>query len=654
MSQSSPARVLRRALPVLVAACAFAAFLPTAAFADAPGAFVNDVTVTGPSTATVTGSVNPGGESTTYDVGYDLTSSAWCQDDGQSGSPANSTTPQTLGFTDTDDHDVSVDLIGLTPGTRYCAALIATNTTSTVTAFPATFGAGLPVASTDDASPTGASTATVDGEVNPGGQATTYLAEYDLDSSDWCESGGSSGTPQFSTQSQSLGFTDTSFHQVSIDLTGLIVGDDYCVDIVATNSSGSADGGQQFFEGPTPFAFTDDVTPTGPTTARVDGDIDPAGEATTYFAAYGPESSEWCQSGGATGLPATATNPQPLAFTDIDDHSVSVDLTGLSGATTYCAELFALNAQGLQDGGQIQFTTPTGPPTVTTGSATQVSANAANVAGTVNPNGLATTWHFEYGATTAYGSATPSQSAVTDSTTQAESAMLVGLAAHTTYHYRLVGTNSAGTTAGPDRTVTTSSPPTVSTNRATELRATKAMIHGTVNPNGMATTVHFDYGKTSHYGASTKPGSAGSGSTAVTATSTLVGLSPNTTYHYRLVATNAAGTTDGTDRTFKTSAPGPTLSHVALASPKFSASTGTKLRFTLSERARLTIAIKPKAAGHKAKVITLKFVGGKGRDSHRLTVPNLRPGSYTATITARDAAGRASKPATFKFTITGP
>ena len=151
--------------------------------------------------------------------------------------------------------------------------------------------------------------------------------------------------PWFSTHAQSLGFTDTDFHDVSLDLTGLIVGNDYCVDLVATSSSGSADGGQQFLEGATAFAFTDDVTPTGATTATVAGDIDPAGEATTYFVAYGLASSEWCQSGGTTGLPATATNPQPLGFTDIGGHSVSVTLTGLSGATTYCADLIALNTR---------------------------------------------------------------------------------------------------------------------------------------------------------------------------------------------------------------------------------------------------------------------------------------------------------------------
>ena len=651
MSQSNPAGVMPRVLLALAAACAFAAFLPSVAFADPPTASFGSVTLTGASTATIAGSVNPGGESTSYDVGYDLASSDWCEADGQSGSPANSTAPQTLGFTDTADHDVSVDLTGLTPGVQYCAALIATNSTSTVTSFSTTFGAGLPAASTDDAFATAASTATVDGEVNPSGQATAYMVEYDLASSDWCQDG--SGTPQFSTQSQPLGFTDTAFHEVSLDLTGLIAGNDYCVDLVATNASGSADGGQQFLEGATPFASTDAVTPTGATMATVIGDIDPAGEATTYIVAYGLVSSEWCQSEGESGSPATTTSPQPLGSTDLNDHSVAVTLTGLSGATTYCADLIALTPQGPQDGGQLQFTTPTGAPTVTTGSATQVSTIAANVAGTVNPNGLATTWHFEYGTTAKYGAATTSQSAVPDSTTQAENTMLVGLAASTTYHYRLVGRNAGGTTDGPDRTFTTSNPPSVTTDAATNVSAANAMIHGTVNPNGMPATVHFEYGTTPHYGSSTKVVSAGSGSTARTVVSALTRLSPNTTYHYRLVATSAAGATDGSDRTFKTSALRPSLSHVALASSKFSASVGTRLRFTLSERARITIRIKSAAASHKAKGATLRFAGAKGRNTHRFTDPHLRPGKYTATMTARDTAGRASKAATFRFTIQG-
>ena len=149
------------------------------------------------------------------------------------------------------------------------------------------------------------------------------------------------------------------------------------------------------------------------------------------------------------------------------------------------------------------------------------------------------------------------------------------------------------------------------------MSATKATIHGTVNPNGLATTVHFDYGKTSSYGSSTQIASAGSSSGTQAVMSALAGLPPSTTYHYRLVATNAAGTRDGADRTFKTSAHTrpPTLSHVTLASSKFSAGAGTRLRFTLSERARITVVIRTKVVGHNAKsvnVATLEIRGAQG------------------------------------------
>jgi hypothetical protein len=664
MSHSNSAWALRRALPALAAVCAFAAFLPSAAFADVPSATTTDVTVTGASTATVDGSVNPGGEATTYDVGYDLASSDWCQNDGQTGSPGNSTTSQQLGFTDTTDHGVSIDLTGLTPGTEYCAAVIASNNSGTVTSFPVTFG-GPPVASTNDAFPTGATTATVEASVNPSGLATTYVVEYDVASSDWCQTG--SGTPQFSTQPQSLGFTDTNFHDVSVNLIGLTPGTGYCADLVATNSSGRADGGQVFLPAALPNVFIDTLSNTA-TTAVVAGSVNPVGQTTSYRVEYALASSQWCSTFGQSGAPSNSTAPQPLGFTDLNDHAVSVTITGLTPATAYCADLVATNASGSGDSGTFDFTTNAAAPTVTLGQATAVGSTQATLTGTVNPSGLATTWHFEYGTTTNYGSSTPSNGAGSGAIAQSESVTIASLSPHATYHYRLVAGNLKGTTDSPDRTFTTSSvpiAPTVTTDVATNVSATGAMIHGTVNPNGLATTVHFEYGKTTSYGSSTQLASAGSGTTARAALSTLAGLSPNTTYHYRLVATSAAGTTDGSDRTFMTSArtrpptPSartrpPTLSHVALASSKFSARAGTRIRFTLSERARITIVITTKIAGHKrkpVKVATLRFAGAKGRNTHRFKDPNLRPGHYTATITARDTAGRASKPATLRFTI---
>jgi hypothetical protein len=97
--------------------------------------------------------------------------------------------------------------------------------------------------------------------------------------------------------------------------------------------------------------------------------------------------------------------------------------------------------------------------------------------------------------------------------------------------------------------------PGVSTTAARSVTSTSATLTGTVNPNGEATTYHFDYGPTKSYGSSTPnqgPTGATKGNIAVQAA--VGSLSPGSTYHYRLVATNASGTKTGGDKTFKTPA----------------------------------------------------------------------------------------------------
>jgi hypothetical protein len=78
---------------------------------------------------------------------------------------------------------------------------------------------------------------------------------------------------------------------------------------------------------------------------------------------------------------------------------------------------------------------------------------------------------------------------------------------------------------------------------------TSALVNGTVNPEGQATTYYFQYGTTTAYGLQSSPTNAGSGTGNVAVHSTLTGLSTGTTYHYRLAAQNAAGTSYGADQT---------------------------------------------------------------------------------------------------------
>jgi hypothetical protein len=193
------------------------------------------------------------------------------------------------------------------------------------------------------------------------------------------------------------------------------------------------------------------------------------------------------------------------------------------------------------------------PPVVTTNAATSVASNSATLKGTVNPGGCNTTVHFQYGTTTNYGHNTASQTK-TGNTNQNVSANIGGLTASTTYHFRTVATNSGGTRYGADKTFTTLSatgPPVVITNPATNVTSVSARLNGAVNPHGLSTTVHFQYGTTTGYG-STTASQTKTGDTYQYVTATINDLSASTTYHFRLVGTNTGGTRYGVDRTFRT------------------------------------------------------------------------------------------------------
>lgn len=95
-------------------------------------------------------------------------------------------------------------------------------------------------------------------------------------------------------------------------------------------------------------------------------------------------------------------------------------------------------------------------PTTTTGNANSITQTSAKLHGTVKPNNEATTWHFEYGTTTAYGTVTPEQGPIpAGSGKTAVAADVSALAPGTVYHYRLVATNPSGSIPGKDRTFTT-------------------------------------------------------------------------------------------------------------------------------------------------------------------------------------------------------
>lgn len=116
---------------------------------------------------------------------------------------------------------------------------------------------------------------------------------------------------------------------------------------------------------------------------------------------------------------------------------------------TFTVSGFTWNMSGTSGGQQA--------PAVVTSAATSVTSSGATLNGTVNPEGADASYQFDYGTTSSYGSSTTAADAGSGTTAVSESAALTGLAAGTTYHYRIEATSSAGTTLGGDQSFTTSS-----------------------------------------------------------------------------------------------------------------------------------------------------------------------------------------------------
>ena len=195
----------------------------------------------------------------------------------------------------------------------------------------------------------------------------------------------------------------------------------------------------------------------------------------------------------------------------------------------------------------------TGPPVAITNPATLIASFSAKLNGSVNPHGLTTSVYFQYGTTNSYGLTTAPQSH-TGNTSLNISAHISGLTASTTYHFRIVTTNSAGTRYGSDRTFTTLPPigfPIVTTKPATNVATSAATLNGLLDPHGLTTSVYFQYGTTTNYGRTTAVQSH-TGNTFRNIAANIGGLAGNTTYHFRIVATNSVGTRYGSDRTFTT------------------------------------------------------------------------------------------------------
>jgi hypothetical protein len=383
--------------------------------------------------------------------------------------------------------------------------------------------------------------AVLPGTINGDGEPAGYRFQY-----------GQTEALGSETETKASGTTGEA--SVTGEVTGLQAGTTYLFRIVGENENGSNVGVIREFttlsavEG----VATGPVTGLEPEAATVTGTLTPGGVDAHYYFQWGTTTGY----ANATPLP-----PGTDAGAGAEAVHAEASLTGLVPNTTYHYRVVAQNSYGVTYGQDMVFTTP-GPPRITVEPVSPVSQSGATLHAQVNPDQLETSYRFEYGQTTSYESKTTDTGIGAGSTFQPLETHLEHLKAGVTYHYRVVAENIAGVTIGPDEIFTTVSSALI-TGWASELAPTAATLNATIDPLGNDTTYYFQYGTencSDHPEACTStpapPGQdIGSGEQPVTVSAKLTGLTPGTTYHYRVLAINTLGQGTGSEHTFTTPEP---------------------------------------------------------------------------------------------------
>jgi phosphodiesterase/alkaline phosphatase D-like protein len=502
------------------------------------------------STATLGGSANPNGADTHVWFQYSTSSSM---------SGSQSTPQQDIGL---GAASFSANLSGLSGSTTYYFQAVASNSGGTNYGSVGSFTtpAQPPTVSTGSASAVTYSTATLGGSVNPNGADTHVWFQYSTSSS----MSGSQSTPQ---QDMRSGTSTVSF---SANLSGLSASTTYYFQAVASNSGGTnyASVASLTTSAPVPPTVTTGSA-SAPTysTATLGGSANPNGADTHVWFQYSTNSS------------MSASQSTPQQDIGLGAASFSANLSGLSGSTTYYFQAVASNSGGTNSGSVGSFTTPAQPPTISTGSASAPTYSTATLGGSVNPNGAADThiW-FQYSTSSSMSGSqsTPQQDMGSGTSTVSFSGNLSGLSGSTTYYFQAVASNSGGTNYGSVGSFTTpAQPPTVSTGSASAVTYSTATLGGSVNPNGADTHVWFQYSTSSSMSGSqsTPQQDMRSGTSTVSFSANLSGLSGSTTYYFQAVASNGGGTNSGSVGSFTTPARPPTVSTGSASAVSSSAAT---------------------------------------------------------------------------------
>ena len=319
---------------------------------------------------------------------------------------------------------------------------------------------------------------------------------------------------------------------------------------------------QAFEANALPDASVAAATDVTATSATLHGSVDPNGSPTTArFELSTDGGGSWSSAGDVDPAPGDGTDPVQVTLT-----------AGVSHSTSYQVRLVASNPGGGEtvSSNTESFTTDAiDPPDVTLDPPTDVTTDSATISGTVDPNGAQAYYRFE---TSTNGSdwtqIDPDQDGDEDAGANTDpvqvSQTLANLEPATTYQIRLIAHNPGGETTQDGQQLTTDSVgPTAITHLVANLRHDSVRLTGFTDPNNQPTTYHFEWGRQSDLSdAQTLPAGAhadaGSGSEQTPVGQNLTGLTPETTYHYRLITDNPTGPpTQGDIYSFRTRATPP-------------------------------------------------------------------------------------------------
>jgi hypothetical protein len=237
-----------------------------------------------------------------------------------------------------------------------------------------------------------------------------------------------------------------------------------------------------------------------------------------------------------------------------------IQLRGLAVDAGGSGLLYALTGGFFGSGsGGVQVFAPVLAPGVHADAPTGATSRSASAHGTVDAGGQDATPHFETskdnGATWV---ARPDLDVVTGSGEVPVTDDLGDLEPNTTYLVRLVASNAgASSTTTPQSFRTAVEAPAVASPSATDRTTGGAILHASINPYGLQATYHFEYGLTTGYGSRVPvqtEGTVGNGRVSRPVQRAVTGLTPGTTYHFRVVARSSAGVTYGDDQSFTTPA----------------------------------------------------------------------------------------------------